>query len=63
MKGVREVVFDTTAVGYLKMRKGATPDRKKIEKVLPKGVTLSKLEEKDVAVAVAKWELTVTGVG
>lgn len=63
MKGVREVVFDTTGTGFLKMRKGAKPDRKKIDKALPKGVAVSKLEEQDVPVAAAKWELTVTGVG
>ena len=63
VKGVRDVVFDTTAVGFLKMRKGAKPDRKAIEKALPRGIGIKKLEEQDVPVAVAKWELTVTGVG
>ena len=64
MKGVRDVVFDTTAVGFLKMRKGAKPDRKAIEKALAKQrVTIKKLEKQDVAVAVSKYELTVTGVG
>ena len=64
MKGVREVTFDTTGTGYLKMRKKATPDRKAIEKALAKQrVTITKLEKQDVKVALRKYELTVTGVG
>lgn len=58
---MREVVFDTTAVGYLKMRKGEKPDRKEIEKALPKGITIRKLEEREVPVAVAKFELSIAG--
>jgi len=63
MKGIREVVFDTTGVGYLKLKKKAKIDREKIDKALTKlKVTLTKLEEQDVTKALGKFELKVRGV-
>ena len=64
MKGVREVVFDTTGVGYLKLKKKAQLDREKIDKALSKmKVKVTKLEEQELTKAVAKYEVKVSGFG
>lgn len=67
VKGIENPVFDTTGSGYFAVHEKFEPDRDELQELLVeknvRGVSITRLEEVDVPVAAAAFEVAVKGLG
>ena len=66
-KGIKNLMFDTTGVGYFEVRKGFEPEAESLQAMLVdgnvKGVKITRVAETDVPVAAEVFELSISGLG
>lgn len=66
MKGIKDLAFDTTGIGYFECQKGFTPDPAALNEVLVKNrmktVKIKSVSEIELPKTAARYEVTVAGL-